>query len=343
MKKILLLLPLIAPLFLASCQNQDKPIITYGTYMNEGATELTNYGDLKTKLENKETLILVVHPSDESCSCWRDFKTIVDNYVNKNFVQIYKIDQFYFYEKSDFGLTISSDSPSLAIFNKGKLYKDISYSSTSSTFHSSDALKVTLDKLITGPSIYWISHEDLQAKIKAGETIINQITRLTCPDCQYCFPNVVQKYLYQKKGFSNPLFLLDIDRYRGTDEYQNIKDAYQLSESANEIFGYESGVVPTTQIWKEGKLYDASVYFNDTISYENDIYSVSKSFYTEARLKELKYLSESSYSSLVGLVIPKEDIDIYEVEEGYYYSWKQEKAAKYHTPYLEAFLKTYLA
>lgn len=343
MKKILLLLPLIAPLFLVGCQQDSKPIITYGTYMNEGATELTNYGDLKTKLDNKESLILVVHPSDEGCSCWRDFKTIIDNYVNKYHTQIYKIDQFYFYEKSDFGLTISSDSPSLAIFNKGKLYKDISYGSTNRTFHSSDALKTTIDKYVIAPSIYWISHEDLQAKIKEGGTVINQITRQTCPDCQYCFPNVIQKYLYQKKSFANPLYLLDIDKYRGTDQYQDIKDAYQLSETTNATFGYESGVVPTTQIWKDGKLYDASVYFNDTISYINNTYTITNSYYTEARLKQLKYLNGNLYSALMGLTIPEEDIDVYELEEGCYYSWKQDKAAKYHTPLLEAFLKTYLS
>ncbi len=343
MKKIMLLLPLIAPLFLISCKEKSKPIITYGTYLNEGATELANYGDLKTKLDNQETLILVVHPSDEGCSCWRDFKTIIDNYVNKYHIQIYKIDQKEFEDNKKFGLTISSDSPSLSIFNKGKLYKDISYSSTSSTFHSSPALKATLDKYVIEPSIFWISHEDLQAKIKEGGLVINQITRQTCPDCQYAFPNVVQKYLYQKKNFTNPLYLLDIDKYRGTDQYQEIKDAYQLSENTNATLGYESGVVPTTQIWKDGKLFDASVYFNDTITYENKAYTITNSYYTETRIKELKYLKDGNYSPLVGLLIPEEDINKYELEEGYYYSWKQDKAAKYHTPFLEDFLKTYLA
>ena len=123
------------------------------------------------------------------------------------------------------------------------------------------------------------------------------------------------------------------------EQYQKLKDDYGLSVTGNSVFGYQEGVVPTTQYYKRGVLTDASVYFNDAIEENNGVFTVKDSYYTDERVSNLHYLEDVKFTTcLKGLTIQNNDILYTKTGQPY---WSQEDAAKYHTPLLKAFLDYY--
>ena len=169
-----------------------------------------------------------------------------------------------------------------------------------------------------------------------NENQIVYFLRETCGDCNYCTPNALVPY-FNKNVNAKQILCMDINYLRADMEaYAAFKTAYKMSEAGDATFGYSEGVVPTFQVWKSGQLIDACVYFNDTIAKdENGKWHVTNSYYTQERVKSLKYTN----TVLNGMEIDEKEITT--IEEYNYSYWNQEDAAKHHTPILNSFLDYY--
>ncbi|MCD8204472.1 MAG: hypothetical protein LUC16_01405, partial [Coprobacillus sp.] len=170
----------------------------------------------------------------------------------------------------------------------------------------------------------------------------------TCPDCQYCLPEVVIPW-FRNNETSTTLYIIDLAvegilisdgvSSKTNESYIEFMTRYGLNESGNETYGYtEIGVVPTFQYREKGEIKDAAVYFNDEISYEVDKgYYISNSFYSSERISNLKYLT-GDVTPLLGMSVSENEIDI----NGDEISIIKDEFAKYHTPLLEAYFDYYL-
>lgn len=335
--------------FLNGCNNSNKIYVTFGTYINNDVRELT-VDDLKDKMEGDykgENFLLVTYLKNNgevSCGCTNTFLGIAQQYVNKTNTLVYKINRNLFDSTNmeiitKWGIDVpSADKPTFLIVKNGKVALQYTYrSGQDSIFENYYSFEKEINNRITKPQIYYTNDEILSARIASGKETVVMFTRETCSDCSYCLPNVLFNYSY-KNTLKNEINIFDIDPYRGTENYQKIKDKYFLSEQANKDFGYDLGVVPTTQYYLNGSLKSASVYFNDTLTKINNKWVVSQTYYTEERMAKLEYLDENIFSPLQGLEILDESEVIEYEGVGY---WNKSAAAKFHTPILEAFLDKY--
>lgn len=346
MKKSLLFLPiaLISLASLTSCnQGEANEIkLTFGSYIDSTFTDL-KYADLEAKINEEQSFILVTYPgADSTCSCWRVFEMIINQYVNANVEIIYGVDVYQIMGKNnDFNLSLSTSSPSISFFKKGQLVEQIAYSTKSPQKFYKDY--VELGKLISSkteePEIIYVNESILDNSIKEKEDFVILHTYSSCPDCSYCIPNVVTPFA-NNNDLDEEIWIIDLNEIKSDATlWQNYKNKYNLSNANNNPFGYNNGYVPTAQAYKNGELVDASVYFNDTISLVNKSYVITDSFYTEERLSHISYATNIETNILMGLEIPSDQIMSY--NDGEYIIWSQEYANVYHKPLLEAFLTKY--
>lgn len=328
-----------------STSNDNKVQITFGSYINNDLRDLT-YKELKDKMDGDykgENFLLATYLKNNgevSCGCTNTFLGILKKYVNKSNILVYTINRNQFDSTNtetikSWGLEVpSEDKPTFAIINNGEVVLNYSYSSSEySIFDNIISFEKEINKRITKPQIYYTNDENLSAKIASGQKTVAMFSRATCGDCSYCIPHVLLNYTNKNK-LNIEINIFDIDPYKGTENYQKIKDKYSLSEQVNKDFGYDLGVVPTTQYYENGSLKSASVYFNDLLKLNNGNWVVEQTYYTEERMSKLEYLKDKSFTPLKGIIVDDSYVTEYK-GDGY---WSQSDAAKYHTPILEAFL-----
>ena len=162
--------------------------------------------------------------------------------------------------------------------------------------------------------------------------------KTTCPDCKDATTKVLFPYLNTKSELQTKIFILDIDKYANNMIYQDVKDELELSNKYNEAFGYDTGYVPPFQYRENGVIKDASVFYNDSIEKQDNLFVVSNSYYTTERRNNTSY----TYEPLKGMTIDKQYVGEYEDSGVTKYYWKTENAFTYHKPILESFLTTYV-
>ncbi len=342
--KILLLSIFIVPA-LIGCGNVDNENhkLTFGTYAHRESIEITG-DELLSKLES-ENFLVAVHPEKGSCSCWTLFENVL-NSVSKRFNLLsYKVlyseinDTLY---NNGNGFLRLDDTPTFYIVLNGKINKRFIYPKTSNydedlnLFFNEDSLYRVVKKYAILPTLYYVDENKLNTLIKGNALVY--FVRNTCPDCNYCTPNVLKTYLANKE-FDEKIYVFDLDIYYYSDKqkYQEIKDKYSLSNKDNTKFGYDTGYVPTFQVYNNGELTSACVYFNDTVIKTSDNkYIISSSYYSKERINYLSYTT----TVLDGLEIDKENI--IEYPEYDYISIKNQYHASLYDPILISFLDMYL-
>lgn len=354
MKTKFLLLPLLTLSFvcLTGCNTTSKIKPTFGSDIDQTFTDLT-YSELFKKNQEQETMIVFTYPGkDTHCSCWKEIELyMLPKLAKETEYLVYAVDAYEIERAEEtYNLVIDLESPSIVFFKGGKKVDQFVYSvrNTQPFFKKYDALLEFLDKYTLPPQYIYTDVENLKVGIENEEEYIAHYTYHSCPDCSYCLPNVMYSYL-EKNDLDVQIHLLNLETEEefltngkidsSKQEYIDFKNQYGLSSAGNETYGYGRGYVPTIQYYKSGVLEDASVYFNDTVSEVDGQYKITSTFYTEARRPSLKYLSGVTNPVLEGLIIPQEDLTIY--EEYDYIVWSHASANKYHKPLLEAFLNYY--
>ena len=340
-----LIMPLIALnlIGLASCQPAETKFkISFGSLVDETYTNLT-YGELYQKVNYKENMVIATYPGkDTTCSCWRTFEYVLNDYVKAKDAIVYAIDAYEVIGKyNDFGLTLSTSDPSIAFFKNGKLVKQVVYSvvNTPRFFKNTQTFIEFMDENIIQPDLLYVDYNKIETARNNKEDFIIAHTYSDCSDCSYVVPNVLMPYTVEN-NLNKKVWIIDLnDIHSDSEVWTKYKDDNFLSSKNSEIYGYGLGYVPTFQYYKNGNLSSSSVFFNDTIEKINDKYVITNSFYTEERKNNLPYISNVRDNVLVGLEIPEEDIINY--EEYNYIAWSQDAARKYHEPLLKAFLDSY--
>lgn len=347
--KALFLIPsMVLPLYLASCSGSSKINLVFG---DETISEMVDikYQDFDSKIKNEETFMLAIEPTNP-CSCWSDFKAISIDYIAKNKVIMYHMKYEMFYDNKTYGLDIRDGYTTFAIFENGELKQNI-ISDNQNMFHDAKTFNSYMENTVNLPHFFYVSLEKVKQLYAASEPSIIYFARSTCGDCKYVDTHFMKEYA-QSRVDRKDLYILDCEKLgiRQYDEQGHLtpeseiawnafKAEMGLAESTNPDFGYGLGVVPTFLKVHSGKYDTASVYFNDTIAYENGKYIVKESFYSSSRVKNLEYLKQFNGTKVLeGLEINENDI----LKYGNYIMWDQKAAAKYHDPLLKQFFDYYL-
>ena len=355
MKKKLVIL-LISPILFVSLTGCDtkKSILTYGTHIQTSLEKLENISDFDLFWRTntfKETFILATYQSEYECLCWDTFQNVIVNYTNTYHEKVYLFDTSYQdsaleahkldkYKDSTNALYIFKGNKQLAKFSYRKDTDKVIF-----TDLSGKAMYNRIHKYVEKPIIYDIDDAFLDSNIKEKEQSITLFVRAGCSDCLYALPNMIIPYINTHK-IEKEIWYYDLqnsydiaNKEGATDlekaQYQELKDKYELSATANSTYGYLNGVVPTIQYRENGILKDAAVCFNDVVDEKDDgTFYLSESYYSEERIPNLKYYSGQP---LKGMTIEGG----LKSSTGYIY-WNQTDAIKVHGPIFEAFLDYYL-
>ena len=368
---ILLLPMLIVSLALSSCGQEKKdnrPIMTYGTYIKTTVNTIKELSsdELYDRLYNKnEVLLLAAYQGDYSkdCACWTTFKNVICYEANYSHYQVYIFNA----QEQDESLKdlkikkINGSTPMLYVFNGPKQLASFSEANKRDKTIFTDTINHELasrvgEYVMPYCFLYYVDEISLDAFIgDKSNSMMRKVffIRSKCSDCTYTINNVVRPYSEEKNNkqyYFEHYYVFDMQPYyeqeknseNGEAVYTKLKEKYHLSAEVDEKYGYHKGVVPTAQLYTNGELIYSSVFFNDSISKnENNEYYISDSFYSEERLPYLSYLDDSyngwsvEHKILKGMKISINDVVF--ASDGTPY-WSQEKAAEYHTPLLRAFL-----
>lgn len=352
LKRLLLLTLTTSLMTLSGCNKDERTKLQYGQMISTDVS-MIDYLTLKEKMDDHETFLLAV--SSPTCSCWATFRGVLSEYIKNNHVIVYAIPYESFHDASGktldtFGLNIQSGYTSFAIVNKGELKANLK-SGKDQIFKSSTSFESFMSNMVILPRIFYISLDEVDLLYKKDETSLIYFARSNCSDCSY-----FNKYFLDDYDVKNTMFILDCETI-GIREYDEeghltpesqiawnaFKQAYGLGSDNNPKYGYNTGYVPTMLLVHGGESVNyvsGAVYFNDSVSKDEDGYYISDSYYTSERLPNLQYLQnlDSSFRGLTTLKGHRLNID--EVEAyGEYYFWKQEEAAKLHDSLMNEFLK----
>lgn len=330
---------------LTGCGGDDSPtLLTFGTYKDQEAVQLTS-ADFSTRFNSNENFLLAIYPKDSTCQCWNTFSYVIDDVVKNEHLLIYK---FYAQDVSSNadmqevgGFYDDLGAPSFYIIKNKKIAKSYKYSNVSFFKNKADFLK-EIDSRTKRAKMYQVSTTQLDEKIASKESFSVFYARNKCSDCNYVIPNYLLPY-YQDNYEKSDLYVLDLQdiKDKKDDTYQETKDHFLLSEKYNPSLGFNEGVVPTFQYYKEGILTDMSVYVNDgELTYSNDeaCYYATSSYYNETRNGYHHYLDNVENKDLTKIKINESEVVKYENIS----FWDISYSSQYHNPLLKGFLDKYL-
>ncbi len=334
---------------LGACSNNNKADLLFGDMHAESLTTLS-YGQLKEKVDSKESFMLAVQYSD-NCGCWSDAKPVIERYIKEKHVNCYHI-KLAELDGNDnrFNIEIISGNVTLAIFKDGEVKK--------CTTTKEDSLKVYdsfvsfVESVIQLPKMYYINLEDLNNLYKTPEKNIVYFSRATCGDCSYVNTSGLKSWSAKTKDYSKKIYVLDCDqpgiRYNtegvyDKDQWQAFKHTYGLSTLNNPTYGYDTGYVPSFYLIQGSEagvsFLSGSVTFNDSIAKgEDGAYYVTNSYYTEERLPNLAYIDSKVKTKVLKGMKVSEGVVEKEYEGKTYATWDHPAAEKYHNIFLEKFL-----
>jgi len=352
-KKHLIFSILIMPLISGCEPKVGKVNFSMGSYTND-IIEI-NEAELAGKmLTSSESFFLVTHKGN-SCSCYNDFKYILQTFNNnrksdgKEYLPFFAIDVDLIdqYNLNHYGIDnilsgyvdfyVVVDGSVKDKYTKGAKI-DFEFFENINTFTTVISRHIGAEPI---KNFSYVTYNYLASNLinKDNNEFALMTIRSGCGDCGYALPHVLIPYA-KTHEFKIPLLVVDIEKYREDKIlYPEIKSFLKLTEEASPL-GYGEGVVPTYQYWKNGELIDAGVYANDSFEYDKATESpVLESCYFDGT-RDLKYTNVNLVSAL-----NSKDIELYTYfdydEDEYFYYLSIEKEAEFHTPLLQSFLSYY--
>ena len=346
-KKCWFFVLLISPL-LSGCNDEGKKADFFIGAKENKIIELS-LSELSSKIDTQhDTFFLATHKGD-SCICWTGFQNVIETYNSsrkddgKDYLPFYAFDTELMPENIPESFKVEkilSGYTDFYIFKDGEIIDKYSKSAKKdlAIFENKDKFKeIVEDHINLNPikDYQYVSYEYACRDLinKDNNEFVLFTVRSGCGDCNYCMPNVVTPFL-KDKSLKMPVYIVDIEKYRNTDEYDTVKSTLQLTVESNPL-GYGKGVVPTYQYWKNGVLLDAGVYANDSFFLDETTnkYQAKESYFDGTRT--LKYTSENLKEKMNS----EDSLDLIS-GNGYCYM-ETKKAAIYHDPLIKSFLTYY--
>lgn len=291
MKKIIKIFLSIILLFsISSCDNKKKE--KFMIKANEEITELIllSSEELKEKIQWEDSFILLVLIS--SCSSCELFKqNVINPYLANSKATLYNISLFELDTSENFeNKPKCKVSPSLVIYNKGKIVKTYDYTNNPEVFKELNTFEKEIYNYCVEPRLIETSEELLDVKISNNETFMLYIGWNKCGDCALLSSEILDTYLLENEV---KMYYLESDKYRSVKPSQEpiLSDnptQEELLEKQNwdnwinfaskyGFVSYRNGKVPVLIYYEAGQIKEFLVYHNDVI--ENNV--VTESFFVD--------------------------------------------------------------
>ena len=341
------LLKILMPFFIASsvvfsgCKKKEtkdsRVALSFGDMHASESKEVT-MTNLKDSVKSKENFLFVV--TSNGCSCWGSFQPVLNSYLSENKALCYRMsyNDFEPYAHTFKGLeSVSSGTTTFAIFENGEVKTTLCSSDNSRIMYNTASFAKYMSETVKLPLCYLITMEDVTAIKASGKNAVIYFERTGCGDCQSILPGILREYSESHLG-GNKIFVVDFQPFYDYSNYGELKKEYGLSTHNNPTYGYGDGVFPYFSYISNGDYASGAVIYNEKISFIDNKYIVSESYYTEERAVNLEYTN----TVLVGKEVPPGEIDSGVYNGVTYYSWNHGCSDKTYKPILHSFLDTYL-
>jgi hypothetical protein len=369
------LLSLVSLAALAGCNTNSslsKVNLTFGklydTSVDASETKVDDHlwnlsvADLNTLISRGNNFALLVYDTDETCTCWTDFQVTIKQYLSQYNFLLFGIQQNLLEAAQtpssgasavNYNLSLATGYETLAIYENGAVKYQKTSAGTTDNWTKYDGFSTWLNDRIHRSNMLYVSEAQFDHLFLGISTFVVGFLRFSCPDCAYLDDNFLKAY---NANGRNTSYVIDVEKEgiwnattKANGSWQAWKDKYGMSTANNPAFGFDTGVVPTffnyaptsTKDYAAAIL-DGDVYVNDSLTKDatDANYHVSDTYFTEARLPNLAFLTDNTSVKtkvLSNLAVPVADADVYGTDAG----WTHAAAAKYHDPLLTAFLDFY--
>ncbi len=369
------LLSVLALVGLAGCNYDDglsQVNLTFGklydTVLDTSTNKIDHHlwnlsiSDLNTLISRQNNFALIVYDTNETCVCWINFQATIKKYLAEyNFLlfgiqkDLLEAVQTPSNEASavNYNLSLATGEETIAIYENGAVKYQKTSSGTSDTWTQYATFALWMNERVHRSNMLYISQTQFDSLFAKGTNFVVGFLRFSCPDCAYLDDNFLKKYNINQRNTS---YAIDVEKEglwnattRANGEWQAYKDKYGLSVAGNAAFGFDDGYVPTFYNYAPtstgdyaAAILDGDVYANDSLTKNSnsDDYYVSNTYFTEARVSGLTFLTDNNSVAtkvLANISVQAADVEVYG-DENY---WTHEAAAKYHDPLLRAFLDFY--
>lgn len=352
MKKSLIFLSIFTALSVTSCGSPDidysKIALDYGYVYKDGITSESQtrlyYGELVSKITNKETFVLLLH-NNTGCTCWSDLFFVAKKFMNKYNVMFNSFVTNDFAGQNSYGIYagVGQELPGIVFIKKGVPIRTILYGEVCGTinekiFKNEKSFEDYMLDNIHLPKMYYIDKETLESKMSDTSLEFNLYVALKgCGDCAAVYREYISSWAEKniETTITDKLYIFDIYPYENNEETPNIRDFCWLSPMYNEKFGYQNtkhGYVPTFQRWKNGEVIDMITVLND---FADSNTGEVLSYFSQTRINNSPILSAASYHAY-----DKEIIDTSLINP--WGTVVQEKQLEWHLPAVKLFFDTYV-
>lgn len=340
LSKILVPFLVLSSALISGCKNPDpKPdqiMLSYGDYnfatFGEEGSKIS-FSEVSNKINvQKESFMLGVKP--KHCSCWNDFTAVCNSYIKDHNLICYWI-EFDEFEPiaTTLGLNLNDTASEFLIFKNGEVAYHLDSLKNHDELEILTKFTAFMDEIIEAPKCMYISEENYDNIIASDKSAVVYFSKTGCPDCQYFDKSILKDYVSLHSEDMKTIYVLDIAKWVGSDEYQGKKDKFGLSEVNNPDFGFKTGFVPYLSYVSNGEFLSGAVVFNDTVSKVDDKYVVTDSYFDEERLPNLHYLD-----SITGARLNLEGVEVSPDDLIGTKGWNQSAAVKYYKPLIYSFL-----
>ncbi len=338
MKKLVkFLLPflVVSSAVLSGCKkdkNDDNRIlIDFGDIHASETTEI-DFEKLNELVNAKENFLFVV--STNTCGCWNEFRPNLERYIADNKLICYRMDYNTIKDLAADAYQLyhlSSSTTTFAIFENGKVKTTLCTSDNEKIMYDEKKFAQYMDENIKLPGCYFITKNDYFSIKDSDKNAVIYFERTKCGDCGSLNPGLLRSYVKNHPNMKK-LFVVDVQPYYGTDEYQSIKDGFGMSEidkdgNPNNPYGFGAGVFPFFSYIENGIYASGAVVYNDRVNSE---LVVIDSYYTTERVASLEYTN----AVVKGKQLTNDDVSI----RGEYVSWNHDSADKVYEGILNSFL-----
>ena len=341
-KSLKFFLPILAVsstcLFACKKDEKEKTHLTYGNiHMTEASFDLDlkvvggnyqyelSYNTLKEKIESKnENFMLAV--VNNGCECWTTFSAVLNQYCNETKAVCYTINLESIINENHFGIKMESSSSSFAVFKNGTCKFSLCTNSNQNEMYDYQNFKNLLDKRVILPKMMYIEEEDYTGKIYTTENpkdAVVYLKRSGCGDCKR-IDQIALKPYFESHSSSNVLYILDCQKYVGTEGYATKKAEFGMTDST---FGYGEGLFPFFVYIKNGAISSAASAYNESVNSENKL---TGTYYTPDHVAANEYQAEV----LEGKQLSSDDVLVSQEVR----TWKQEPRDATYKSLIESFL-----
>ena len=347
-------------------KTSDPTALTFGKLYQESKNiednfTVINVTTLQSYVDRGYNFALIVYEPLNDCTCWVSFQSTLRKYMKNTNTLFYGIHMSDL-EASDekFGLKLSSGNETIAIFRDGVVKAQKNSSDSDDKFTSDvDTFTAWMNENAHISNMLFVTPQQLDNLFEGESDFTLYVDRESCGDCAYLNAHLLKEY---NVADLNTSYVIDADvegvRWKNgvldSDQWSAWKTSMGMSDEGNEEYGYGVGYTPAfyrynpNMVEDEDRataLFDAAVYFNDTIEKTGDGYQVTDSFYSEDRVSNLAHLDGLNKDDIVlkGLKLDVDEVNEIDTGEGTVYTWKNEKSAAKHDYLLKAFLDFYVA